>query len=146
MRRNRSPTIDAPLGEVAQRLRPAARLGKFRGAGTAEKRPAYRDNAAHVTRAELSQLTIDQALPTLFSSFIGQGPCRKAYATVEGQTTDHYLADRVVGSGSPCHGSRRGYDRRSSIAARQSREAGASDVSVLRDGTEQRRGLGLPVS
>ena len=37
-------------------------------------------------------------------------------------------------------------DRRSSIAARQLREVGPSDVSVLRGGMEQWRGLGLPVS
>jgi rhodanese-related sulfurtransferase len=37
-------------------------------------------------------------------------------------------------------------DRRSLIAARQLREVGASDVSVLRGGMEQWRGLGLPVS
>ncbi len=37
-------------------------------------------------------------------------------------------------------------DRRSSIAAHQLREAGVSDVSVLRGGMAQWRGLGLPVS
>ena len=37
-------------------------------------------------------------------------------------------------------------DRRSSIAARQLLEAGVSNVSVLRGGMEQWRGLGLPVS
>jgi rhodanese-related sulfurtransferase len=37
-------------------------------------------------------------------------------------------------------------DRRSSIAARQLLEAGVSNVSVLRGGMEQWRGLGLSVS
>jgi rhodanese-related sulfurtransferase len=37
-------------------------------------------------------------------------------------------------------------DRRSSIAARQLREVRDSEVSVLRGGMEQWRGLGLPVS
>jgi len=64
-RRNRNPTIDAPLGEVAERLGPAALLAKFRGPGTAEKRPADLDDAAHVARTELAELTVDQALPTL---------------------------------------------------------------------------------
>jgi hypothetical protein len=61
-RRNRNLTIDAPLAEVAQRLGPAAHLAKFRGPGTAEKRPADLDDAAHVARTELAELTIDQAL------------------------------------------------------------------------------------
>ena len=47
------------------RLGPAALLGKFRGPGTAEKRPADLDDAAYVARAELAELTLDQALPTL---------------------------------------------------------------------------------
>jgi rhodanese-related sulfurtransferase len=37
-------------------------------------------------------------------------------------------------------------DRRSSMAAHQLKEAGVSDVSVLRGGMEQWRVLGLPVS
>src|SRR5439155_5011667 len=57
--------IDAPLGEVAERLGPAALLGKFRRPGTAEKRPADLDDAAYVARAELAELTLDEALPTL---------------------------------------------------------------------------------
>jgi rhodanese-related sulfurtransferase len=37
-------------------------------------------------------------------------------------------------------------ERRSSIAARQLVQAGASEVSVLRSGMEEWRGLGLPAS
>jgi rhodanese-related sulfurtransferase len=37
-------------------------------------------------------------------------------------------------------------DRRSSIAARQLLEAGASEVSVLKGGMQEWRGLGLPAS
>src|SRR5205823_8037323 len=62
---NHHDPIDAPLGEVAERLGPAALLGKFRGPGTAEKRPADLDDAAHVARVELAELTVDQALSTL---------------------------------------------------------------------------------
>jgi rhodanese-related sulfurtransferase len=37
-------------------------------------------------------------------------------------------------------------DRRSSMAAERLREAGSSNVSVLRGGMEQWRALGLPVA
>ncbi len=58
-------TVDAALGKVAERLGPAALLGKFRGPSTAEKRPADLNDAAHVARAQLAELTVDRALPTL---------------------------------------------------------------------------------
>ena len=57
--------IDAPLGEVAKRLRPATLLAEFRRSSAAEKRAADLNDAAHVARTELPELTLDQALPTL---------------------------------------------------------------------------------
>src|SRR5208282_2962042 len=62
---NRDHTLDAPLGEIAQRLGPAALLAEFRGPGAAEERAADLDDAAHVARAERPELSINQALPTL---------------------------------------------------------------------------------
>src|SRR5438132_4948616 len=62
---NHHHAIDAPLGEVAKRLGPAALLAEFRGSSAAEKRAADLNDAAHVARIELSELTVDQALPTL---------------------------------------------------------------------------------
>ena len=58
-------TIDAALGEVAKRLGPAAALAEFRGSSAAKERAADLNDAAHVARTELPELTVDQALPTL---------------------------------------------------------------------------------
>ncbi len=57
--------VDAPLGEVAQSFGPAAFLAKFGGPGAAQKRAADLDDAAHVACAELAEMTVDEALPTL---------------------------------------------------------------------------------
>ena len=57
--------LDAALGEVAQRLGPAALLAEFRRSGAAQERAADLDDAAHVARTELAELTVDQALPAL---------------------------------------------------------------------------------
>ena len=62
---NHHHTIDASLGEVANRLGPAAFLAEFRTSSAAKERAAELDDAAHVARTELSELIVDQALPTL---------------------------------------------------------------------------------
>ncbi len=65
---NHHHTIDAPLGEVPKRFGPATLLAEFRGSSTAEKRTADLNDATDVPRIELSELTLDQALPTLAHS------------------------------------------------------------------------------
>jgi hypothetical protein len=59
-------TIDAPLGE--KRLGPATLLAEFRASGIAEKGARDLNVPAHAARMELSELTVDQALPTLAHS------------------------------------------------------------------------------
>ena len=53
-------TIDAVLGEVAKRLGTAALLAEFRGSSAAKERAADLNDAAHVARTELSDLTVDR--------------------------------------------------------------------------------------
>src|SRR6266404_65631 len=65
---NHHHTIDALLGEIAKRLGPATLLAEFRGPSTAKKRAADLNDAAHVPCTERSELTLDQALPTLAHS------------------------------------------------------------------------------
>ena len=93
--------VDAALGEVAKRLRPAAFLAEFRRPGAAEKRAADLNDAAHVARAELPELTIDQALPTLEHAvyrhtLIERAACDGAYSRIHAGGITTTRKDRDV--------------------------------------------------
>ena len=62
---NHHHPVDAALGKVAECPGPPAFLTEIRGSSTAKKRAADLNNAAHIARAELPELAVDKALPTL---------------------------------------------------------------------------------
>ena len=93
--------IDASLGEVAKRLGPATFLAEFRGPGAAEERAADLNDAAHVARTELPELTVDQALPTLAHAvdrhtLIERAACDGAYGRIHAGGITTTRKDRDV--------------------------------------------------
>ena len=56
------------MGEVAKRFGPAALVAEFGRTSGAQKRSADLNNASHVARTELAELTLDQSLPALAHS------------------------------------------------------------------------------
>jgi hypothetical protein len=104
------------MGEVAKRLGPAAFLAEFRGSGAAKKRAADLNDAAHVARTELPELTVDQALPTLEHAIhrhalVERAACDGAYGRIHagGITTTGQYRDVLHESETrPCPG---GFDQ-----------------------------------
>ena len=119
-------TVDASLGEVAQRLRAAALLAELRGSGAAEKRAADLNDAANVARTERPELTLDQALPTLTDAvnchaLVDRAACDGTYGRIHSGGIATTCQDRDV-----LHGTR-GYHR----VGRRGRENAASGFGII---------------